>query len=133
MKSYRDLEIYSESFKLAVKVHKMSLQLPKYELYEEGSQIRRSSKSITSNIVEGYGRRRYKAEFIRFLIFSHASCDETLPHLNFIQDTQSDYISVDELIKSYENLGRKINSFIDYVEKTGKHKKVASYMLRVRD
>ena len=52
MKSYRDLEIYNLSYDLAVKVHKMSLKLPKYELYEEGSQIRRSSKGITSCIVE---------------------------------------------------------------------------------
>ena len=71
MKNYRDLDIYNESYRLAVEVHKMTFKLPKYELYEEGSQIRRSSKSITSNIVEGYGRRKYKAEFIRFLIFSH--------------------------------------------------------------
>jgi len=41
--------------------------LPKFEMYEEGSQIRRSAKSVAANIVEGYGRRRYKQEFIRFL------------------------------------------------------------------
>jgi len=44
----------------------MSLTLPRFELYETGSQIRRSSKSIRSNIVEGYGRRRYKFDYIRF-------------------------------------------------------------------
>jgi len=40
MKNYKDLEIYSLSYDLAVKLHKLSLKLPKYELYEEGSQIR---------------------------------------------------------------------------------------------
>lgn len=65
----------------------MSLKRPKYELYEEGSQIRRSSKSITSCIVEGYGRKKYKAEFIKFLIYAHASCDETILHLNYLKDT----------------------------------------------
>ena len=50
MKSYKDLEIYNLSYELAIKIHKMSLRLPKYELYEEGSQIRRSSKGITSCI-----------------------------------------------------------------------------------
>ena len=60
MKSYRDLEIYKESKRLAIEIHKISLLLPKFELFEEGGQIRRSSKSITSMIVEGYGRRRYK-------------------------------------------------------------------------
>lgn len=120
MKSYRDLEIYNESYRLAVEVHKMSLKLPKYELYEEGSQIRRSAKSITSNIVEGYGRKRYKGDFIRFLIYSHSSCDETIVHLNFLKDTQGEFVNVDDLLAAYDNLGRKLNSFIDYVEKKWK-------------
>ena len=71
---------------MAVKIHKMSLKLPKYEIYEEGSQLRRSSKGITSCIVEGYGRKKYKADFIKFLVHAHASCDETILHLNFIKD-----------------------------------------------
>jgi four helix bundle protein len=59
MGSYRDLEIYELSYDLAIKIHNMSLKLPKYEMFEEGSQIRRSSKGITSCIVEGYGRKKY--------------------------------------------------------------------------
>ena len=43
MKSYRDLEIYQLSYELAVKVHKLTLKLPKYEQYEEGAQLRKSS------------------------------------------------------------------------------------------
>ena len=87
MTSYKDLEIYQLSYELAVKVHKFSLKLPNYEQYEEGRQVRKSSKGITSCIVEGYGRRKYKADFIKFLIYSHASCDETIVHLKFIKDT----------------------------------------------
>jgi four helix bundle protein len=83
MKSYRELEIYQESKRLAIEVHKVAMNLPKFELFEEGSQIRRSSKSITSMIVEGYGRRRYKADFIKYLTYSHAECDETILHLDF--------------------------------------------------
>ncbi|WP_317130693.1 four helix bundle protein [Niastella caeni] len=75
MSSYRELEIYKESKRLAIEIHKMTMALPKHELFEEGSQIRRSSKSITSMIVEGYGRRSYKADFIKFLIFSQSECD----------------------------------------------------------
>ncbi|MCX5798940.1 MAG: four helix bundle protein, partial [Proteobacteria bacterium] len=85
MKSYKDLDIYKLSYDLALKVHAKSLKLPSYEMYEEGSQVRRSSKGITSCIVEGYGRKKYKAEFNRFLIYAHASCDETILHLNFIK------------------------------------------------
>ncbi len=44
--SYRDLEIYKKAHKLAIEIHEMSLQLPRFEMYEEGSQIRKSSKSV---------------------------------------------------------------------------------------
>jgi len=75
--SYKKLEIWERARELSIAIHKMTLEeLPKFEMYEEGSQIRRSSKSIRSNIVEGYGRRRYVMEFIRFLTFSIASNDE---------------------------------------------------------
>jgi four helix bundle protein len=55
--SYRNLEIWQLSRTLVVDLHAMTLhQLPKFELYEEGSQLRRSIKSVKSTIVEGYGR-----------------------------------------------------------------------------
>jgi four helix bundle protein len=117
MGSYRDLEIYKLSYDLAIKIHKMSLKLPKYEMYEEGSQIRRSSKGITSCIVEGYGRKKYKADFIKFLIYAHASCDETILHLNFIKDTHElNGEKVKSFLDAYNELGSKINRFVKYVE-----------------
>ncbi len=121
MKSYKDLEIYKLSYDLAIKIHKMSLQLPKYEMYEEGSQVRKSSKGVTSCIVEGYGRKKYKADFIKFLIYAHASCDETILHLNFIKDIHKlDENRLRIIIDEYDELGRKINRFIQYVEKEWK-------------
>jgi four helix bundle protein len=117
MKNYKDLEIYQLSYDLAIKIHKLSLKLPRYELFEEGSQIRRSSKGITSCIVEGYGRRRYKAEFIKFLTYAHSSCDETILHLNFINDTHDmDKDEVYLFFERYNELGSKINKFTQYVE-----------------
>lgn len=63
----------------------MTLKLPKYELYEAGSQLRRSSKSIVNNIIEGYGRRKYKADFIKFLIYAQASLLESTSQLEMIK------------------------------------------------
>jgi len=95
--------------------------MPKYELYETGSQVRRASKSITANIVEGYGRKFYKAEFIRFLIFAHSSCDETIVHLKFISDLYSNLKEETETqIEKYIELSKKIYKFIDYVEREWK-------------
>lgn len=67
-KSYKDLEIYQISFDLALRIRENSLKLPNPDRYEVGGQIRRSSQTIKDSIVEGYGRRRYKSDFIKFLI-----------------------------------------------------------------
>jgi four helix bundle protein len=94
------------------------MTLPKFELFEEGGQIRRSSKSVTSMIIEGYGRRRYKADFIKYLTYSHAECDETIVHLDFLFETSS--LKDENLYMSlkvhYETLSRKINNYINWVE-----------------
>jgi len=69
-----------------------------------------------SNIVEGFGRRRYKLEFIRYLIFAQSSCDETISHLNMISDIHFQDDSLKDLLNNYDLLGKKINRFISYVE-----------------
>jgi four helix bundle protein len=117
--SYKDLEIYKLAFKLVVDVHKLTLELPKFELYEEGSQIRRSSKSIGANIVEGYGKRNYKNDFIRSLTIAHAECDETMYHLDILFETKSltDESKYNSLQKEYIKLSKMINSFTQTVVK----------------
>jgi four helix bundle protein len=118
MKSYRDLEVYKLSKTLAIRVHKMSLLLPKFELYEEGSQVRRSSKAVTSAIVEGYGRRIYKADFLRYLVFAITECDETIVHLDFLKETGSltDTNEYNSLHDEYDRLSKMINGFSQWVE-----------------
>jgi len=118
--SYRDLDIYNLAYDLAKRVHFASLKLPAFELYEQGSQVQRSSKSVKDQIAEGYGRRRYKADFIRFLIYSHSSCDETTSQLNMLGDIYLDITEFPTLLEDYYILGKKINSFIEFVEKNWK-------------
>ncbi len=124
-KSYKDLDIYKKAHKLVIEIHEMSLKLPKFEMYEEGSQIRKSSKSIKSNIVEGFGRRRYKQEYIKFLTYSLASCDETTDHLYTLYETKSlkDTNKYRYLSEEYDYLGKMINNFIKSIERNHKSKK----------
>ena len=88
-------------------------------MFEEGSQIRRSMKSVKSTIVEGYGRRRYKQEFIHFLSYAIASNDETMDHLETLFETKS--LKDEQLYKNLhdriEVLGKKLNMFIQSVER----------------
>lgn len=116
MNGYGKLEIYKLAFQLAVRVHRASLKLPKFELYEQGSQIRRSTKSIKDQIAEGYGRRRYKAEYIKFLIYSQSSCDEALSQLEMIIALYPEFAEFADLSNDYDILGKKINRYIEYVE-----------------
>ncbi len=116
MSSYKELEIYNIAFELSIKVHELSMLLPKYELYEQGSQIRRSSKSIKDQIAEGYGRRDYKADFVKFLVYAQASNDECINQIETITRLYPDNEGWMELINEYEILGKKINKFIQYVK-----------------
>ena len=117
--SYKNLEIWQLSRELVIEIHKMTLTLPKFEMYEEGSQIRRSSKSVKSTIVEGYGRRNYKSDYIRYITFSLASNDETIDHLENLFETGSliDEKLYNELHSKFEKSGKKINRFLQSVQK----------------
>jgi four helix bundle protein len=110
---YEDTEIYKQAKRLAGLVHRMTLrELPKFEMYEEGSQIRESAKSIVANFVEGYGRRRYPADYIRFLTFALASCDETKAHLEILYETESlSRETFETLYHEYRQLGAKLYNF----------------------
>jgi four helix bundle protein len=93
---------------LAISIHQITLTLPKLELHEEGSQIRRSSKAVTAAIVEGYGRRNYKADFFRYLTFALTKCDETILYLEFLFETQSlkDEVIFSNLLDDYKQLSK---------------------------
>lgn len=111
--SYRNLDIYKIAFELFLKAHKASLLLPKYELFELGSQLRRSSDSVITNIVEGYGRSSYRNDYIRFLIYSN---DETINHLEKIIILYPDFSSEFETLRNeYNTLGGKINVYKKWV------------------
>ena len=117
--SYKKLEIWQLARELSIEIHKMTFTLPKFEQFEEAQQIRRSSKTVRSCIVEGYGRRRYKADFIKFLIYSLSSNDETIDHLETLFETESlkDEAIYNTLHLKLELLGKKLNNFIQAVER----------------
>jgi len=124
--SYKKLQIWQAAHDLVIDIHKMTFeQLPKFEKFEEGSQIRRSIKSVKSNIVEGYGRRNYKHDFIRFLTIAQASNDETVDHLENLYETNSLKNSdlFEDLHRRLDNLGKMINKFIQTVNKEHKSEK----------
>ena len=103
---------------VVIDMHAITMKLPKFELYEEGSQIRRSSKATKATIVEGYGRRRYKQDWIKFLVYTLSSNDETMDHLENLWDTKSlteESVFLNLKIK-IEYLAKMLNKFLQAVE-----------------
>jgi four helix bundle protein len=123
--SYKNIEAWRLSREIVIEIHSMSLRLPKFEQFEEGQQIRRSAKSIKSNIVEGYGRRRYKQDFIRFLVIAIASVDETIDHLETLSETGSlsDRSLFNDINSKLILLSKKLINFLKAVEE--KHNETA--------
>src|SRR5688572_11465509 len=115
--SYKNLQVWQLARELSIEIHEMTLKLPKSEQFEEAQQIRRSSKSVRSTIVEGYGRRFYKGDFIKFIIYALASNDETIDHLETLYETKSltDKDVYSHLRDRLETLGRKINNFLQSI------------------
>ena len=79
-------------------------------------------KSVKANIVEGYGRRYYKNDFIRFIIYALASADETIDHLETLYRTGSlkDEKLYDNLNKRLTILSKMINNFLSSVQSNHK-------------
>lgn len=75
---FRGLDVYQRAYKLALNIHKLTLEFPKHEQFALSSQIRRSSKSICAQIAEGYGKSyTSKPEFKRYIAIAIGSADET--------------------------------------------------------
>jgi len=117
--NYKDLKIWKLANEVSIEIHNMTLSLPDFEKYEIGSQIRRSSKSVKSNIVEGYGRKNYKADLLKFLRYALASNDETIDHLDILFQTQSlkDEVLFIALKNKIITLGKMLLNFIKSVLK----------------
>jgi four helix bundle protein len=118
--NYEDLEIWKIANEMVLQIHQLTINdIPKFEMFETGSQIRRSIKSVKANIVEGFGRMQYKHEFIRFPVIALASNDETIDHLKTLYLTKSftDREKYEQYLSRIEELGRKINRFIFAVKK----------------
>ncbi|MFT3936489.1 MAG: four helix bundle protein [Chitinophagaceae bacterium] len=94
MGQYNDLIAYKKSYELAMQIFLISKKFPAEEKYSLTDQIRRSSRSVCTNLVEAYKRRRYKDYFISKLNDSETENSETQVWLDFCKDCQ--YISPEE-------------------------------------
>ena len=94
IRTYRDLDVFQESYKGALEISKVCRKFPQHEQFELARQLRRSARSVPANIVEGWAKRASAAEFKRYLVMAIGSCHETQLWLEMSKDEK--FISIEE-------------------------------------
>ena len=116
-KSFKDLIVYKNSYKLSILIHKISLNLP-FEARDIANQIRRCSRSIPTNIIEGYARNKSVRDRINFLRTALGSNDEMLVHLKYLIDLDLyNKKIVNKIMESYDLNGKRLNKLITFNKK----------------
>ncbi|VGO12131.1 hypothetical protein PDESU_00682 [Pontiella desulfatans] len=117
MNTFEDLECYMLARKLRKEVSLFCKTLPREEEYRLKDQIIRSSRSITANIAEGYGRHHHQ-ENIQFCRTARGSLTETLEHLNVALDEE--YLTAEvygTLRVLLEDAWKVLNGYISYLKR----------------
>jgi len=83
IRSVRELEVYKLAFDTAMEIFGISKCFPKEETYSLTDQVRKSSRSVCTNLAEGWRKRRYKAVFINKLADAAQEAAETQTWLEF--------------------------------------------------
>jgi len=110
IKSFRDLEVYQESYKTAIVVAtKVLPRLPDREKYDLTDQLSRSTKAVPRLIAEGYAKRHQKQGFQKYLDDAMAETNETAVGIEMCRDIYSfDPQLCEELVDTYDKIGRQL-------------------------
>lgn len=113
IKSYRDLDAYQRARNLIVPIHRLIAQLPTDERFSLCDQMRRASKSVVDNIVEGYSYIETPAKAKSFWRISMGSANEMVEHLE--QTSLLEYSPIETvkpLIDQYTIIAKQLNKLI---------------------
>ena len=116
--TYRELRVYGNAKKAAMEIFHITKTFPAIEKYSMVDKIRRSSRSVCTNLAEGWRKRRYKAAFIAKLSDAESEACETQVWLDFAQSC--DYL--DETVakridQDYEQIMGQIVLMVDEADK----------------
>ena len=113
IQSYRDLEVYKRARGLIVPIHQLIDALPSTEKYGLCDQMRRASKSVVDNIVEGYSHKDTPVKMKSFWRISMGSANEMIEHLE--QTALLKYLTaeiVQPMIDEYTVVAKQLNKLI---------------------
>jgi len=115
---FRDLKVYQLAFQLAMEIYEDTKKFPVDEKYSLTDQIRRSSRSVPSNIAEGYSKRLYPKSFVNKMSDADGEATETQVWIDFANACgyMSEARQLD-LRKAYEEVGRMLGGMINHPER----------------
>jgi four helix bundle protein len=110
-KRVQDLEVYGLAFETAMKIFEITKSLPNEEKYSLTDQIRRSSRSVCTNLAEGWRKRKYIAVFTNKLLDAAQEAAETQVWLEFAREcSYIDHAVFAELHERYEHIFAMLNN-----------------------
>jgi four helix bundle protein len=118
LRGHKDLKVYQLAYMLAMKIFHESKTFPPEERYSLTDQIRRCSRSVATNIAEGFRKRQYPNAFVSKLADADGEGGETQVWIDFARDCN--YWSPElasQLTTGYEEVGRMLGSMMAHPEK----------------
>ena len=117
-----DLRVYQKLFELTLEVHKLTWTFPKFETYELGSQLRRSSNSAPANLAERFGNKHTNI-YLESISRSQGEIRETKHHLKIAQrKNYLTYEQLNKLILEYEISSKMLYKLEESLKETGAKK-----------
>ncbi len=115
IKNVYDMDVFQLSYKMSIQLHKLSKQFDKTEQYGGiADQMRRSSKSVCANLIEGFGKNSSVAEFRRFISVAQGSAKETELWLKYAHDLgELDLENFNQYTEGYERVLRMLTKLKD--------------------
>ena len=118
MRGHRDLKVFQLAYKLAMEIFDESKGFPREERYSLADQIRRSSRSVATNVAEGFRKRRYPNMFVSKLADADGESTETQVWLDVARDCG--YLIREryrQLTDGYEEVGRMLGGMMAHPER----------------
>jgi len=114
IRSYKDLRVYQAAIEAAMRVFELTKRFPAEEKFSMVDQMRRSSRSVCSNLGEAWRKRRYPAHFRSKLSDSEGEAEETRVWVDLA--LRCGYLSkseADEIDSTYDGILGQLVRMID--------------------
>jgi four helix bundle protein len=118
IRSFEDLDVYRRLVQLHLEISELTMGFPQYEMYELGSQIRRSSNSIPANLAEGWNNK-HSTVYLESINRAQGELRETKHHLSIaFHKNHIEQEKFEDLYARYDECGRMLHGLKHSVDRS---------------